>query len=74
MLPEIMKLTSKPGYQVDITYEIKKEVNIPVFVNGRIITPDLAEEIISKDIKASFQEIIDKNIMQGNFNFIVSLC
>ncbi len=47
-LPDIMKLTSKPGYQVDITYEIKKEVKIPVFANGRINTPDLAEEIIMK--------------------------
>lgn len=47
VLPDIMKLTSKPGYQVDITYEIKKEVKIPVFANGRINTPDLAEEIIS---------------------------
>jgi len=47
-LPEIMKRTSKHGYQVDITYEIKKEVKIPVFVNGRINTPSLAEEIIRK--------------------------
>lgn len=45
-LPDIMKLTSKHGYQIDITYEIKKEVKIPVFANGRINTPDLAEEII----------------------------
>ncbi|OGM12049.1 hypothetical protein A2Z22_01875 [Candidatus Woesebacteria bacterium RBG_16_34_12] len=47
-LPDIMKLTSKHGYQVDITYEIKQEVKIPVFANGRINTPDLAEEIIRK--------------------------
>lgn len=47
-LPHIMKVTSKPGYQVDITHEIKKEVRIPVFANGRINTPDLAEEIIRK--------------------------
>jgi 2,4-dienoyl-CoA reductase-like NADH-dependent reductase (Old Yellow Enzyme family) len=47
-LPHIMKMTSKPGYQVDITHEIKKEVNIPIFVNGRINTPDLAEEILRK--------------------------
>jgi len=47
-LPHIMKMTSKPGYQVDITYEIKKEVKIPVFANGRINTPHLAEEIIRK--------------------------
>jgi 2,4-dienoyl-CoA reductase-like NADH-dependent reductase (Old Yellow Enzyme family) len=45
-LPEIMKLTAKQGYQVGITREIKKEVKIPVFVNGRITTPELAEEII----------------------------
>ena len=37
------------GYQVDITGEIKKEVRIPVFANGRINTPDLAEEIITKN-------------------------
>ena len=47
-LPDIMKLTSKPGYQVDIAYEIKKEVKIPVLANGRINTPDLAEEIITQ--------------------------
>jgi 2,4-dienoyl-CoA reductase-like NADH-dependent reductase (Old Yellow Enzyme family) len=47
-LPDIIKLTSKPGYQVDITYEIKKEVKIPVLANGRINTPELAEEIIHK--------------------------
>ncbi len=46
-LPEIMKLTAKPGYQADITHEIKKEVKIPVFVNGRITMPELAEEIIT---------------------------
>jgi 2,4-dienoyl-CoA reductase (NADPH2) len=46
VLPDIIKLSAKPGYQVDITHEIKKEVRIPVFANGRIITPDLAEEII----------------------------
>ena len=45
-LPEIMKLTSKPGYQVGITHAIKKEVKIPVFANGRITTPELADEII----------------------------
>ncbi|MCX9083724.1 MAG: NADH:flavin oxidoreductase [Candidatus Methanoperedens sp.] len=47
-IPEIIKRTSKKGYQVDITYEIKKEVKIPVFVNGRINTPELAEKIIRK--------------------------
>jgi len=49
-LPHIMKMTSKPGYQVDITEEIKKEVEIEitVFANGRINTPDLAEEILRK--------------------------
>lgn len=47
-MPDIMKLTSKPGYQVDITHEIKMEVNIPVFANGRITTPELAEEIIAQ--------------------------
>ena len=41
-------LTSKPGYQVDITYEIKNVVKIPAFAKGRINTPDLAEEIITK--------------------------
>lgn len=46
-LPEIMKLTAKPGYQVDVTHEIKKEVKIPVFANGRITTPELADEIIT---------------------------
>jgi NADPH2 dehydrogenase len=48
VLPEIIKLTSRPGYQVDITHEIKKEVKIPVFANGLINTPELAEEIIDR--------------------------
>jgi 2,4-dienoyl-CoA reductase-like NADH-dependent reductase (Old Yellow Enzyme family) len=45
-LPDIIKLTSRPGYQVAITHEIKNEVNIPVFANGRINTPELGEEIL----------------------------
>jgi len=47
-LPDIIQLTSRPGYQVDITHEIKKEVKIPVLANGRINMPELAEEIIHK--------------------------
>lgn len=47
-LPDIKELTSEPGYQVDITHEVKKGVKIPVFANGRITTPELAEEIISQ--------------------------
>jgi 2,4-dienoyl-CoA reductase-like NADH-dependent reductase (Old Yellow Enzyme family) len=48
VLPDVLKLTARSGYQVDITDEIKKEVEIPVFANGRINTPELAEEIISQ--------------------------
>jgi 2,4-dienoyl-CoA reductase-like NADH-dependent reductase (Old Yellow Enzyme family) len=48
ILPDVVKLTARSGYQVDITYEIKKEVEISVFANGRINTPELAEEIISQ--------------------------
>ncbi len=47
-IPDIKRLMAKEGYQVDSTHEIKKEVNIPVFANGRITTPELAEEIVSQ--------------------------
>lgn len=47
-LPEVMKELKRPGYAVHYSEELRKKVNIPVFANGRIIAPKMAEDIIVK--------------------------
>ncbi len=48
-LPEVAKDLKKKGNAVHYSEALKKKVNIPVFANGRIIIPDLAEEILKQD-------------------------
>lgn len=43
---EIKRVIAKPGYQVDVVHEIKKVSKVPVFTNGRLVTPDLAETVL----------------------------
>lgn len=50
---EIKRKIARPGYQTDLIYEIKKVVNVPVFTNGRLTTPGLAERVLSER-KADF--------------------
>lgn len=48
-LPDVAKRLSRPGYLVDLTAELKKRVAIPVIASGRIISPALAEKMITKN-------------------------
>ncbi len=43
------KLLAKPGYGIHYTEALKERVGIPVFANGRIIDPNLAEEILKNN-------------------------
>jgi 2,4-dienoyl-CoA reductase-like NADH-dependent reductase (Old Yellow Enzyme family) len=45
---EIKRIIAKPGYQVDVVHEVKKAVNLPVFTNGRFVSPDLAESVLDE--------------------------
>ena len=45
-LPEVAKKSHEPGYMVYLARQIKEVVDRPVITAGRIITPDLAEEIL----------------------------
>ncbi len=47
-LPDVVKELKKKGNAVHYSHALKKKVAIPVFANGRIITPDIAEEVIQK--------------------------
>jgi 2,4-dienoyl-CoA reductase-like NADH-dependent reductase (Old Yellow Enzyme family) len=45
-LPEVREIMKKEGSTVFLAEEIKKEVNVPVFGNGRITNPYYADSII----------------------------
>ncbi len=45
-IPEVAKKSHEPGYMVYLARQIKEVVGLPVITAGRIVTPDLAEEIL----------------------------
>jgi 2,4-dienoyl-CoA reductase-like NADH-dependent reductase (Old Yellow Enzyme family) len=47
-IPEVDSFLSMPGYGADYSAALKRHVDIPVFANGRIISPDLAEQILER--------------------------
>lgn len=46
---EFQKLSAQDCYAATVSEQIKKAVNIPVIVAGRIVTPTLAEGLLQKD-------------------------
>ena len=44
--PDIIEKSAQPGYMVHLAREIKQVVATPVITSGRIITPELAENIL----------------------------
>ncbi|KIX15429.1 hypothetical protein X474_03805 [Dethiosulfatarculus sandiegensis] len=51
--PEIAKQLTRPGYLTELTKELKRHVNIPVVISGRVVSPKLAEKIL-KNKEADF--------------------
>jgi 2,4-dienoyl-CoA reductase (NADPH2) len=47
-LPEIVRISKKPGFMVPLAQAVKKHVSVPVIAAGRISTPKLADAIIEK--------------------------
>lgn len=47
-LPEVRAITARPGYLREDSRAIKKRVPVPVIVSGRVLTPMLAEELLSE--------------------------
>ena len=47
-LPEVMELSARQGYMVDLAAHIRNVVTVPVIVSGRIATPGLAETILNE--------------------------
>jgi len=45
-LPEVIELSARDGYMVDLAAPLRKAVSIPVVAAGRISTPELAEKIL----------------------------
>jgi 2,4-dienoyl-CoA reductase-like NADH-dependent reductase (Old Yellow Enzyme family)/nucleotide-binding universal stress UspA family protein len=46
LTPEIIEKSAQTCYMVDLAREIKQTVATPIIISGRIITPDLAENIL----------------------------
>ena len=46
--PEVIKKSNEPGYMVCLAEEIKPLVGCPVITSGRIVTPELAEDILEQ--------------------------
>jgi len=46
LTPDIIKKSAEPCYMVHLAREIKQTVATPIIISGRIITPDLAENIL----------------------------
>ncbi len=47
-LPEILQVSRKEGYMVELAAAVKKEVNVPVIAAGRISTGAFAESILAQ--------------------------
>lgn len=48
ILPEIVEMSAKPGYMVDLAAAIKNAVDVPVITAGLIVTGELAEQILAQ--------------------------
>ena len=47
-LPEVRAITARPGYLREDSRALKKRVPAPVIVSGRVLTPMLAEELLTE--------------------------
>jgi NADPH2 dehydrogenase len=47
-LPDVVELSDKPGYMVDLAAAVKAAVDIPVIAAGRIDSGELAEQIVAE--------------------------
>jgi len=47
-LPEVRAITARPGYLREDSRALKKSAPVPVIVSGRVLTPMLAEELLTE--------------------------
>lgn len=45
-IPEVAKQLTKPGYLAKSTKRLKENVNIPIIISGRMVSPKLAEKTL----------------------------
>jgi 2,4-dienoyl-CoA reductase-like NADH-dependent reductase (Old Yellow Enzyme family) len=47
-LPEVRAITARPGYLKEDCRALKERVPVPVIVSGRVLTPQLAEQMLAE--------------------------
>ena len=48
-IPEVAKQLTRPGYLAKLTKQLKQDVNIPVIISGRMVSPKLAEKTLQNE-------------------------
>jgi 2,4-dienoyl-CoA reductase (NADPH2) len=47
-LPEVRAIMARPGYLKEDCRALKKRVTVPVIVSGRVVSPELAEQLLAE--------------------------